>query len=234
MKLVKYRRMGNWILMAGILLCCLYAFHDMHTAEGIGLYLAAWLGVEQRIFMDIAVDVLCMGVLAALIYIPCRVLGYWTSEAGLRLLIGYLALMPSLSLSRLVELFQNRQSFLWEMDFTGALYVWIYSVAPFLQVWVPLFILLYGIGKVYQCLDFKGWYRWIILGQCVLLLGLLLVPTADNMLLYVAAYPGLLVGFDCWEAVLQKLPALKKWSVLFWGLLLLRGMFRLIVLMSQY
>lgn len=235
MKLVKYRRMGNWILIAGILLCCLYAFHDMQTAEGIGLYFSMQLGMEQRIFMDIAVDVLGIIALAALVYVPCRVLGYKTADAILRLLIGYLAVMPQLSLAKVLALFRpEQQTFLWDLGLVEALDSWVYSIAPFFQVWIPLFILLYGIGAVNHCLCFQKWYRWILLCQGILLLILLVVPTAENVLLYFVGYLGLLIGFDCWEAVLGKMPAMKKWSVLFFALLLLRGIFRIVVLMSQF
>lgn len=234
MKLVKYKRVGNWILIAGLLLVCLYAFHDMQTAEGIGLYFSMLLGMEKRIFMDVAVDVICMVALAVMLYVPCRILGHKTPDAYLRLLIGYLAVVPQLSMAKVIALFRPGQEFVWDMGIAAAMDSCIYNIAPFLQVWLPLFLLLWGIGKVNQCLGLKTWYKRIAIGMIILLLVLLIVPTAGNVLLYLVGYLGLLVGFDCWEAVRVKMPIVRKWSVLLWALLLLRGIFRIVVLMSQF
>jgi len=234
MKLAKCKGLGIWILIAVILAGCFYALHDMQTAEGVGLYFSMQLGLEQRLFLDLTVDVLGIIALAILVYLPCKILGHNTKEAYLRLLIAYLAAVPQASMARLLALFQQEQEFLWNLGLGEGVRIWIYSIAPFLQVWIPLLILLYGIGVVKQCLSMKSWYWRVGISQGILLVILFMVPSAENVILYLVGYLVLLIAFDCWEAVLQKLPTVKKWSVLFWALLLLRGIYRIVVLMSQF
>lgn len=233
MKLEKYRNLGNWILLAGLFVCCVYALHDVQTAEGIGLYFTLKLGWEQRLCLDVAVDVICMATLVGILYLPCRMFSYRTSASYLRLFIGYLAMIPQLSLTKIMDLFRVEEwTFLSGMNLGEAVAVWVYSLASFLRIWVPLFILLYGFASVNQSICRKQWYKRIATVIGLLLLLLLLFPSMENILLYLAGYMGLLIAFDCWEGLLQKMPQLKRWYWLVFGLLLLRGVYRLMVLVS--
>ena len=226
---------GNWILIAGLLLSCLCAFHDMQTAEGVGLYFSLKMGMEQRIWLDVAVDVLGMAALAVLVYLPCRCFGHGTSGAYLRLLIGYLAVVPQLSLAKVIHLFGAEEPlFLGGMSLREVVLSGIANVIPFLQIWVPLFVLLYGIASVREGFSLNRVHKGLLTFMVIVLLWMLVCPSMENLLLYVSGYLGLLVAFDCWESLFQKLPEIKKWYLLLFGLLLLKGIYRIIVLMSQF
>lgn len=236
MKPAKYKGI-NFILIAGLLLGCLYTLHDMQTAEGIGLFFAMQLNLEQRMPFDLLVDAVCMGALVVLVYLPCKLLKYHSVDSFLRLLIVYLAVMPSVSLAGIIGLFrEGRLEFIWDM---GILMNWdcwlhLYSVVPFLQIWIPILIILYAFAKANNCLAEVKWHRKVLAVVGILLVILLIVPAFKDILVYFIGYLGLVIAFDIWEAILKKMPKLKSWFVPFFGLLLLKGIFNMVVLLSQY
>ena len=68
----------------------------------------------------------------------------------------------------------------------------------------------------------------------ILLVILLIVPAFKDILVYFIGYLGLVIAFDIWETIFKKMPKLECWFVPFFGLLLLRGIFNMVVLLSQY
>lgn len=234
MRLARYKNIGNFILIAGILLCCLYAVHDMQTAEGIGLFLALQSGLGQRELMDATVSIVCILALAVLVYLPCRLLSHRSPAAYTRLLVGYLAAVPVLSLAELIAQFRaDSQVFLWDIGFLSSLESWIYSIAPFFQIWVPLFIILFATARVSECFSLAKWHKAVMALMAVAGLVLFLIPSAGNPLLYLMGYLGLLIAFDCWESLFEAMPQMSKWYNILFLLLLCRGIYRIIVLISR-
>jgi len=242
MMLKKWNKSKNFIelgLIAAIFLICLLALHDMQKAEGVGLFFTFKLGrtMEQRMPLDLLVEVAGMVALALLIYLPCHLFKRFSPASYLRLLIGYLAMVPTLSLAGILSLFSGeRDGRLWDM---GILWTWeawtnIYKLLPFLQVWVPLFILLYGFARLNQCFALEKWHKITIVLIFFALVLLFIIPVADNLLLFLIGYMGLLLAFDCWEKLYAKLPEFGKWCNLLFVAGLLRGIYRIVVLMSQY
>ena len=237
MKFAKYKGIGNFILIAGLLLGCLYTLHDMQTAEGIGLFFSMQLGMEQRLPFDLLVDVVCIGALVLLVYLPCKLLKYHSGDSFLRFLVVYLAMMPSVSLAGIISLFrEGRLEFLWDM---GILMNWdcwlhLYSVVPFLQIWIPVLIILYAFAGVNNYFSIKKWHKRVLVIVGILLVILLIVPAFKDILVYFIGYLGLVIAFDIWETIFKKMPKLECWFVPFFGLLLLRGIFNMVVLLSQY
>ena len=214
--------------ITGLFLCSLYALHDMQTAEGIGLYFSLKIGLENRIYLDLLVDVLGMICLALLIWLPCQILNRRTEASYCRLLIGYLATVPSLSLSNVLHMFNGEIVFLWEGEIGAEIVRGFFENAPFLQIWLLMLIILYAVRGT----DFGKWHRtiWLFLG---LLFGVsLIVPAVRHLTGYFMGYCELLLAFDCWETILCENEKLKKWSWILFALLLLRGIYRIMVLVS--
>lgn len=231
------------LLMAVLFLLCLYALHDMQTAEGIGLFLALQIGLKDCIWMNLLVDILGTICLALLIYMPC----HFTCRRGesyVRLFVGYLAVVPHLSLAEMIHVCQGEKRFLWETNVSESLTQWFLPVEEFLQIWVPLLVLTYLL-KVYVAEDIKKdegnvsrerkcEMQWKILGlQAVLLVFALLIPSALNPLMWLVGYMGLILAFDYWETVLANNRILEKWSRIPFALLLLRGIYRIMILVSR-
>ena len=242
MMLEKWNKSKNFIelgLIGAIFLICLLALHDMQTAEGVGLFFTFKLGktMEQRMPLDLLVDVVGMVALALLIYLPCCMSKRLSVASYLRLLIGYLAMVPTLSLAEIISLFSGeRVGHLWDM---GILWTWeawtnIYKLLPLLQVWVPLFILLYGFVRLNQCFVLEKWHKIAAVLMLFALVLLFIIPAADNLLLFLIGYMGLLLAFDCWERLYVKLPEFGKWCNLLFVAGLFKGIYRIVVLMSQY
>lgn len=242
MMLEKWNKSKNFIelgLVGAIFLICLLSLHDMQTAEGVGLFFTFKLGktMEQRMPLDMLVDLVGMIALAILIYLPCHLSKRRSPASYLRLLIGYLAIVPTLSLAGILSLFAGeRDGRLWDM---GILWTWeawtnIYKLLPFLQVWVPLFILLYGFARFNQCFTLAKWHKITVVLIIFASILLFVIPAAGNLLLYLIGYMSLLLAFDCWEKLYVKLPEFGKWCNLLFVAGLLRGIYRIVVLMSQY
>lgn len=233
--LLKCVRVGSIFLIIGLFLFCLYAIHDMQTAEGIGLYFSLKWKIDNRIYLDILVDVLSMAALAALIYIPCHMRKVRKPEAFLRLLSVYLAVVPQLSLTRILQLFRQHETvFLWDKAFGTALWEWICDIAPILQTYFPLLLILFALAKVNQCLYLEKRHKVFAAVLAVLLLLVLCFPSEKELLLYICGYLGVLLAFDCWENLLQANSRLERWFCIPTGLLLLRGIYRIIVLTSRF
>lgn len=219
------------LVTAGMLLCCLYTLHDMQTAEGIGLYLAMKFGKTDRRYFDVLVDVLGMGALAVLIWLPCR-LGHLSGRFAVsycRLLIVYVAAVPMLSLSALIHLFHVERIFLWDGNIVSGMAQWFMDTAKGLQVWLPLLIILYAVrGTAVE----KG-HRIVWLLQGILLFLTLIVPAVGPLITYVVGYLGILLAFDCWETIFRENERLERWSRIVFALLLLRGIYQMVVFVSR-
>ena len=234
LKSEKYLKPINIVLITALFLCCLYALHDMQTAQGIGLFFSMQLGMSNRLPMDVAVDVLGMVAFALLIYLPCVKLQHKSVAAFLRLLIVYVAVVPQLSLASVLALVQRYEPvYIWDIGLLNGLWQWFYSAASFLQVWIPAFVVLAALAKANECTVIAGWQKRILRIQAVLLLVLLCMPSAENVILYLCGYLGVLVAFDCWERLMEENAKVAAWLSVPFALLLLRGIYRILILVSM-
>ena len=229
-RISKLAGFGYLFLILCIFLVCLYTLHDVQTAEGIGLFFSMELGMDSRTFMDVLVDVLGILALGVLVYLPCRLLQFTSVASIARLLIVYLAMVPGLSLAEVLRLFRpGEMTCLWYMTLGEALWKWVYSAGTFLQIWIPMMIVLVAVGEY----GLQTWHKIIFASIILLLLILLFVPSAENLILYLCGYLGLLPAFACWETLFERNERLGKWSNILFALLLLKGIYRIVVLLSQ-
>jgi len=224
------------VLVVGLFLCCLYALHDMQTALGIGLYFTLKLGLENRLVFDILVDLLCMGCLVLLLWLPCLFLGRKGVTSYGRLFIGYLAIVPTVNLTEILNLFNSRVVPVWNPEQTEGVEQWFFYQSEFLQVWLPLLLLLYWLRSNLQkeeVLPLDKWHKVVWLIQGVLLILALCIPATMNFVEFWVGYLGLLLAFDCWESMICKSKDFAKWSVLLFSLLLMRGIYHMMALVSK-
>lgn len=224
------RNVFSVTVIAGMLLCCIYALHDMQMAEGIGLYFTLKVGMAERIYMDVLVDVLGIVCLVVMILLPCVFIKRSSMfvESYCRLLIGYLAIMPSISLAAVLHMFHGEGIFLWDGNVAHGILQWFLKTTKGLQIWLPLLIFLYAMGE-----NVIGKYHRIIwFLQGCLLVASLLVPAITPLVEYFVHYFGLILAFDCWEAILCKNEKLEKWSWIIFVLLLFKGIYQILILVS--
>jgi len=192
------------------------------------LYFSLRFGFESRVYTDYAVDALCLLCLAFLLWLPCCLYKRRNIKSFCRLFIVYLAAIPSLSLSKLIHMFRGEEIFLWDGSVTQGILQWFWDSAEALQIWLPLLILLYAIED-----SVPKWHRIVWMVQVFLLTVSLMVPASRHLIGYAEGYLGVLLAFDLWEKILEKNKKLEKWSGFLFVILLLRAVYRIMIIMSK-
>lgn len=192
--------------------------HQMQAAEGVGLYWSL-MAKGQRGLFDILVDAAAALALFVLLLLPCVILKHKSVDAFFRLLTGFVAFMPRLSMSYLIHLFDDGGR--------GADAELVLSeiglILPFACA------LLMGVG----CLE-KPWKKWYWgSGAIALVMGVWAMWEAQGPG-FIMAYALLLVCFDAWERLLKGDSGMKSWGWILFGGLWLRALYRVIELWSVY
>ncbi len=237
-----WRKNGKWAsaaIAAGLFGFAGITLHDMQTAEGTGLYLAICAGREDRLPFDLMVDFAGMLCLAGVILVPCLAAKRFHADSFLRLLSAYLAFLPVVSTASLAHLLDGttpvtlRDSLL-EGRIGTALFQGLAGPVSVLGVGLPVLLLAQAAGSGFQ--TGSGTKGIKISGLvCLLLLAAgLLFPALAEPCDYLIRYVLLLWGFVLWERLLDQYPGLCTWSWLLFGLFSLRGIDRMMEVMSVY
>ncbi len=192
--------------------------HQMQAAEGIGLY---WMEKTGGTLwqMNALVDCAAAGALFLLAFLPARLFKHSSWGAVSRFLTGFLALMPSLSMSHLLHLFDEGTD-----GFDPELL--LFALGTVLPLVAFLFL---GV----ECFEraFRGWYG--AAGILALLSGVLMY-WESQVFGFLLVYLFLLVGADLWERLLK--PGRKTGllgGILFGGLWV-RAVYCILMLWSVY
>ncbi len=235
----------NWIwilLSAATLAFACLTLHDMQTSEGVGLYLSMQAGKGSQGLFDVLVDGAGMLCLSAVILLPCMASGYRRPDSFLRLLSAYLAFLPTISLASLAHLLDGSveigvsgavRAGNWEEAFREGLGGNVFLLAA----GVPLLILAEGLLKEgAQTSACKKLSRRLLAGICGggLLLGAIFFPALTEQCSYFFHYLILIYGFAAWERLYEREPKLKIWGMILFGIFWLRGMYRMIEVMSLH
>lgn len=217
----KAARYTNWIaVLLGLtaFLGALSGVHQMQMAEGIGLYWALKAGVKQQVF-DILTDLSAAFAMILLVILPCVILRHRSIRSAFRFLTGFLAFMPSLSMSYLIHLFDEGGRSI-DPEFLLSVYSLLLPFAC---------LLLLGVG----CFE-KPWKKWYgVLGLTALALGIGTFWEA-GILGFLLAYVLLVVCFDAWERLLALCSRLEIFGWILFGGLWLRAVYCIILLRSLY
>lgn len=236
------------ILNIILLLVCTYALWDVQTAQGVGLYLAIRMGLEHTAGLDI----LCAGafifILLLMILLPCLLLKHLSPLAFLRLFALYLAFIPAISTAYLVHLTDGPlfviSPDLWPGLTPVALYNATGYMFPVLQFAVPAFALLYGCGyalaensdneHIPSKFSFPRVFPALIFIAVLLMIATILFYPLAPLTEYLLWYVLLLTAFHIWEKLISASRNLQMPGHILTCLLLVRGIYRIMELISHY
>lgn len=212
----------------------LVAYHDMQTADGVGLYLAMKAGAESRLPYDVLCDVLRLAGLLAMLVISCVLTRNKNLSSFSRLLFAWLAFMPIFSMAEVLHFpdeailhMSFAESGLWEHFQIGESEL----LATFC-VWIPMICLLFAANRLSGNKIREKWYLPVVAVQMISAGAILIMPGWASLFREVICYLLLLMCFDLWEKWLHENVQLQKWSSALFGLMWLRGIWRLMELMS--
>lgn len=225
------------LLSVMILLLTAWAYHDMQTAEGVGLYFALKAGNADRMPFDIAADFVRMGGILFFLIAACVLTGHKGSAAFFRLLSVWAALMPMVSMGALVPLTEGFGSKLWKTSLEESRLVDSFwwgetELKSILLIWIPMICMLVAglisAGHRVMALRYK---------VCLGIAGILVVmiftfPGLFAVWQFFLCYLLLLICFDLWERLKDCCPEWEKWSMCLFGLMWLRGIYRMLELLS--
>lgn len=236
------------ILSIILLMVCTYALWDVQTAQGVGLYLAIRIGSEHTP----GLDMLCAGVfiffLLLMILLPCLLLKHRSPLAFLRLFALYLAFIPAISTAYLVHLTDGPLFViapeLWPGLSPTALYKATGYLFPLLQFAIPAFAILYGCRYALtenrikegskSILTLQPEHVILISAVSLLLVATILFYPISPLTEYLLWYILLLTLFHRWENIIAASSRLQWASHILTFLLLSRGIYRIMELISHY
>lgn len=229
------------IFFLGAILCtlilALYALHDLQTAEGAGLYLSILYGHSSRLIFDILVDVMGMLLFLAVLLLPCLFLRCLNPASIFRLFACYLAFMPIVHPGNAVHLFevlfhlQLRDSLLTH-KWGHFLYVDCLPLFELIPLLVTLLLLLTFAGKQLGLHTYCKMKLFLPVLFILVVLFLLFDSIAETAL-YLICYILLIGSFAASEALCKKSPRFANWSLILFTGCLLRGIYRLLEVISH-
>ncbi|WP_251205799.1 hypothetical protein [Acetatifactor aquisgranensis] len=240
------KQYAKWIQAAFAAVLILFAaltLHDMQTAEGAGFYLAIKAGNQDRRVYDLLVDVIGMLCLLALLLLPCLLQKRLRPASFLRFASASLAFLPVMSMGALVHLadgsdrIELRQAIL-EGRLGEAFQEGIGGLLPILAAGVPVLILAFGMEKAgggqSRVKGRAAWLRCLGISAVLLLALALLFPVLTDACAYLIVYLLLITAFSLWERLSEMYPRLDAWGWILFGGFWLRGIERMLEVMSVY
>lgn len=237
-KQIRLPRPGWGFFLCGSMAICTFllsclAFHDIQTAEGVGLYIAILLQRENRIPFDLLVDVLGAVALLLCVTIPC--IGRSDAKKKLAfLMVAYVALMPTVSPASLIHLFSDPENY----RICGSVEELLQGagrLAPIAGFWIPILCLLSAADRLHGKIRKPGnRQRILLIVQVILAVFVLLLPGFASHLSFVMQYLLLLLTFGIWERMHENAEKYSFWELFLFLGLWLRGGYVLLELMSRY
>lgn len=214
------------ILFAG----AAFVLYDMQVAEGMGLYFAMQTGVEKRIIFDVIVEVVGLAALGLLTVLPFVWLSHKTSalknsEQFFRVLVSYLAFMPSISMSYLLHFFLTP-----ELTANFSPDMILGNMETVLSGIRPLILLVILAGGVYCAMEQKKMTRvqYILLGVCILCaVPAIIFSNAAMFFGFWAAYALILLLVDFWKEI-----KIINWPI--YVLLFLQSIYNMYYILAKY
>ena len=99
---------------------------------------------------------------------------------------------------------------------------------------VPMFCLLMAAASLHGKGAMKRWYFIALIPGLLLEVGVFLFPNLADLLCFGVTYCILLIMFDLWEKLVDSYEGVNTWGWILFGGLGLRGVYRLLDLMSHF
>lgn len=228
---------GSILLFLGALLLALFTLHDLQTAEGVGLYLAMLCGREERRNFDLLADIVGMLLLLACLLFPCIILKYRRAEAFFHMAALYLAFIPTVSPGSTVHLPDRLQSLsinpaMIEGSLGRAFLESFSNISDIFLMLFPLLLLCLAVNREHKNAPMERWKKGILALEFVLLLLHFLFPTISQEISFIMVYTLVIWIFAELETLCLSYPGFSNWGMILYGGCLLRGIYRMIELMS--
>lgn len=226
------------LLVTGIsfLLCCL-TLHDIQTAQGVGLYLSMQFQQDNVSLFNLLVDCLGMLLLLTVLFLPCLMFKRMRIDSFFRFLSVYLAFIPTIRPASLVHLgntlanLTTRPIFSTEKPWAALLGGATDIVLLFRSV-LPLLLILFWINQAATPGKIKKWQIGIIVAEVIFAALHLLFPDLTTETAYFMNYLLLVWCFFEWEKICDRFPGFANWGMILFGGCWLRGIYRMLELMS--
>ena len=185
----------------------------------------------------VVISMLC---LLAVLLLPCMVTGRKNPQSFFRLWCGYLAFVPTVSVSSLIHLLEGKEQIrmsqaLLQGHILTAVREGLVQMVPVLVTLVPLLLLF---GAVYKDRSdgFSVSRKWGIMLLILTALGVIAVlfPILAPYASYWFCYLLLLETFVLWEKVIEQYPRLNGWGYILFGGCFLRGIYICMEVMSKF
>ncbi len=175
-------------------LLCIYAIHDMQTAQGVGYYFALKSG-KDRLPFDIITDFVFVIFLFIALVLPLVISRAKMSFAYSRFVILFVALIPTLRADYVFSIFFNGNFLSEKYNFD----TWATQVMTAFSVVVPMFVLALGLSMVIQKEKLSRKNKYLMIDVVVLFVISALLPGLSELFLFIGAYILIFIIFSIFE-----------------------------------
>lgn len=227
-----------YLLVIGItFLFCAFTLHDIQSSQGVGLYLSMQFGQNNVLLFNLLVDCLGMLLLFIATFLPCLCMKRLQTDSVFRFFSVYLAMIPTIRPASLVHLGNTlanltiRQISAAEKPF-AALLDSLFDAAQLLRTLLPFLLVLVWINRTTATEKWKKWQIGILIAEVFFVILNILFPALSTETAYFMNYLLVVWGFYEWEKVCDRFPRFSSWGMILFGGCWLRGIYRMIELMS--
>lgn len=183
-----------------ILALCVYAIHDVQTAEGIGYYYCLKFNAPSRLPFDIAADIIFTILLIILLLLPLFLCKRKSIHDFASFLFMYVTFIPSISIAYIFSL-QSKESY---QIFIDADSLAIEFIQHF-RVLIPLIILLAGVNYVIKDkLPARSDWR-LMIAAFIIIIASIPFPGLYSMTSFLASYLFVIVLFKMMTGLSSRL-----------------------------
>lgn len=226
-----------------LLALALLAFHDVQTAQGVGLYYAYKTGYDNRFPFDLLVD--CIGgfFIIILILIPVILLKKGKIDSVFRFSLLFFAMASFINPASIVHIVSNLcnlaiRTSLVNGNIGAGLIDGLSGSLEYLWIELPLFALTLMMNKQNKNYVAKMWKKIFLVFAFICLICFVLFPSIAEYTLFLMNYAVLIVIFDEAELLVENCLSkntrcTKYISLLIYGILGLRSIYRMVDLMQH-